>query len=173
LHKRKNEPEFRIEPLGQQHDRAAFSCREAPLTKYLHTQARQDLDKRLTAVFILTPDSRTVAGYYTLAQYRVETDKIPEEITRKLTRYREIPATLIGRLAMSTAFEGRRLGEFLLFDALNRCLVNSRQVASWAVIVDAKSEKAITFYKKYDFIDLPTVPNRLFLPMAAIARMFA
>jgi predicted GNAT family N-acyltransferase len=164
---------FRIEPLGRQHDRAAFSCGVPALDRYLWTQARQDADKKLAAVFVLTADGRTVAGYYTLSQYSVELDKIPEETARKLSRYPEIPTTLLGRLAVSTAFRNRDLGSFLLMDALHRALLNSRQVASYAVVVDAKDENAAGFYRKYSFIKFPTVPNRLFLPMATIEQIFA
>jgi len=60
----------------------------------------------------------------------------------------------------------------LLMDALRRCLINSRQVASWAVIVDAKDEAAIAFYRQYGSIEVPKMPNRLFLPMATISKMF-
>lgn len=164
---------FRIEPLGRQQDRAAFSCGVPALDGYLRTQARQDADKKLAAVFVLTSDGRTVAGYYTLSQYSVELDKIPEEIARKLTRYPEIPTTLLGRLAVSIAFRGRDLGSFLLMDALHRALLNRRQVASYAVVVDAKDENAVGFYRKYGFIQFLTVPNRLFLPMATVEQMFA
>lgn len=115
--------------------------------------------------FVLTPDGKTVAGFYTLSQYAVELNVIPEEIARKLPKYSHIPATLLGRLAVSTSFRGQRLGEILLMDALKRSLHGSRQLASFAVIVDAKDDSAKAFYKKYGFLELPKVANRLFLPM--------
>jgi ribosomal protein S18 acetylase RimI-like enzyme len=40
-------------------------------------------------------------------------------------------------------------------DALHRCLASSKQIASAAVIVDAKDESAVRFYEKYGFIALP------------------
>lgn len=168
----KGKPDLAIEPLGANHDRAAFSCGIAPLDKYLQTQARQDVDKNLGAVFVLTPDGKTIAGFYSLSQYSVQSDTIPDEIARKLTRYPHIPTTLIGRLARSTNFHGQGLGEILLMDALKRCLTTSKLVASWAVIVDAKDAESVAFYKKYGFIEIPQVPNRLFLPMATVAKMF-
>ena len=58
-------------------------------------------------------------------------------------------------------------------DALKRCLSGSEQVASAAVIVDAKDEEALTFYKKYGFLELPKIPRRLFLPMATIEKLFS
>jgi len=165
-------PKLYIEPLGATHDRAAFSCGISPLDRYLHTQASQDMRKRLTAVYVLTPDGKAIAGYYTLSAYSVGLDKIPEEIAKKLTRMPEVPATLIGRLARSTAYKGQGIGEILLMDAMKRSLSNSAHVASWAVVVDSKDENAIAFYKKYGFTEIPAVPNRLFLPMATIAKLF-
>jgi predicted GNAT family N-acyltransferase len=163
---------FKIEPLGKNHERAAFSCGKDSLDQYLRNQAGQAADKDLAAVFILTPDGKKIAGYYTLSSYTVKLDEIPEEIARKLTRMQEVPATLLGRLARSTDFRGQGIGEILLVDALRKALQNSANVASWAVVVDAKDEEAAAFYKRYGFIPLPTKPNRLFLPMNSISKMF-
>jgi predicted GNAT family N-acyltransferase len=171
LEERKNEVEFVCEPLGPRHDRAAFSCESIPLDSYLKTQARQDVEKRLAAIFILTPDRRTIAGYYTLSQYSVEADAIPEEITRKLTKHHSIPATLIGRLARNVAFKGEGLGDLLLMDALERCYAHSKEVGSWAVIVDAKDAKAAAFYKRHGFVEIPQNPQKLFLPMETISKL--
>jgi len=94
-------------------------------------------------------------------------------MARRLPKYPEVPATLIGRLAISEKFRGQRLGEFLLLDALHRALEQSRQVASAAVIVDAKDESARRFYEHFDFLSLPGTPNHLFLPMRTIERLFS
>jgi ribosomal protein S18 acetylase RimI-like enzyme len=164
-------PKLSIEPLGPNHDRAAFSCGIPPLDRYLQTQASQDMRKQLTAVYVLTQDGKAIAGYYSLSAYSVGLDKIPEEIAKKLTRMPDVPATLIGRLARSTEYKGQGIGEILLMDALKRSLANSVHVASWAVVVDAKDENAMVFYKKYGFMEIPAFPNRLFLPMATIAKL--
>jgi predicted GNAT family N-acyltransferase len=164
---------FRFEPLAPAHDRAAFSCGVERLDTYLHKQAGQDVKRRVAAAFVLTPDGKTIAGYYTLSQYFVELEAVPPEIARRLPKYPLVPATLLGRLAVSTAFRGARLGELLLMDALSRFLSLTIQIASAAVIVDAKDEGAAAFYKKYGFIELPQVPKRLLLPMATVAKLFA
>ncbi len=163
---------FKIEPLGEHHNRAAFSCGKDPLDQYLRNQAGQAVGKNLAAVFILTPDGKKIAGYYTLSSYVVKLDEIPEGIAKKLTRMQEIPATLLGRLARSIEFRGQGIGEILLVDALKRALQNSAHVASWAVIVDAKAEQAAEFYNHYGFVPFPSKPNRLFLPMRSVNRMF-
>ena len=126
----------------------------------------------MAVVFVLTPDGKTIAGFYTLSQYTVELDAVPEEIAKKLPKYPLVPATLVGRLAVSVKYRGQRLGERLLMDALHRCLMGSRQLASAAVIVDAKDDVAVAFYKKYGFLELPQVVNRLLLPMGTIEKLF-
>jgi predicted GNAT family N-acyltransferase len=129
------------------------------------------VEKRLAAVFVLTPDGETVAGYYSLSQFSVQAERIPDEIRRKLTRYREIPVTLIGRLARSTTFRGQGVGELLLMDALRRCHVHAKEVGSWAVLVEGKDEHPVAFYKKYGFLQIQGQANRLFLPMETIGKL--
>ncbi len=163
---------MKIEPLGSQHDRAAFSCGVEILDGYLQRQAGQDVKKRVAAVFVLTPDGFEIAGFYSLSQYSVHLDSLPENISRRLPRYPLVPATLIGRLAVTEAHRGEGFGEHLLMDALHRSLVASTQVASAAVFVDAKDETARAFYCKYGFIHLPAFSNRLFLPMGTVAQLF-
>lgn len=170
--KPRSRDEFRIEPLTKTHDRAAFSCGIDALDTYLKRQASQDVVKRAAVCFVLTPDGETVAGFYTLSQYAVDLAGLPVEIAAKLPKYPEVPATLLGRLAVSEAFRGRKLGEFLLLDALYRSWVQSQQIASAAVIVDAKDEAAKHFYEHFDFLALPSTPKRLFLPMKTIERLF-
>lgn len=142
------------------------------MDQYLKNQAGQAVGKNLAAVFVVTSDGKAIAGYYTLSSYAVKLDEIPEEIARKLTRMQEVPATLLGRLARSVEFRGQGIGEILLVDALRKAFQNSEHVASWAVIVDAKDEEAREFYKRYGFVPFPTRPNRLFLPISSIQKMF-
>jgi GNAT superfamily N-acetyltransferase len=166
---------FVIEPFDKKkHDRTAFSCEHDALTTYIKQQASQDIKRSVAAVFVLTPDSKTIAGFYTLSQYAVDAGTIPEETMQqlRLPKYKELPATLLGRLARSLAFKGQGVGELLLMHALKQALDQSKIIASTAVVTDAKDEWAKTFYEKYGFMELPDHPNRLFLPMKTVERMF-
>jgi predicted GNAT family N-acyltransferase len=168
-------PRFRIEPLDRKsHDRAAFSCGSEALDRYFKQQASQDVEKRAAAVFVLTPDGRTVAGYYTLAQHAIDAGALPDELVKRIKapRYPELPATLLGRLARSISFKGEKLGELLLLHALQKALHHSHEIASIGVVVDAKDHRASLFYQSYGFVELPGHPNRLFLLMRTIAEMF-
>lgn len=165
-------PGFTIEPLGPQHDRAAFSCGVPILDNYLRKQAGQDFRKHVAVPFVLTPDGRVIAGYYTLSQYAVQLDLLPAHVAKKLPKYPVVPVTLLGRLAVSIAFRGEGHGATLLMDALYRSLRSSRELATTGVIVDAKDASAVSFYTKYGFLELPGIARRLFLPIIAIHTLF-
>jgi GNAT superfamily N-acetyltransferase len=165
---------YRVEALAKQHDRKGFSCGVEPLDRYLKEQVGQDARKRVAAPFVLCEgDRNTVLGYYTLSALSIDVGSWPEDVARKLPRYPVVPATLLGRLAVDKSQRGKGMGEFLLMDALRRAVIASRQVASVAVIVDAKDDNALTFYRRYEFIPFADEPNRLFLPMATIDALFA
>ena len=106
------------------------------------------------------------------SQFSIDFVLLPEALAKRLARYPVVPATLLGRLAVSTAYRGRRLGETLLFDALHRSLLQSALIASAGVIVDAKDEKTAAFYLKYGFMPIVDAEQRLFLPMKTIQQMF-
>jgi predicted N-acetyltransferase YhbS len=165
---------YRVEALGKHHDKKAFSCGVEPLDRYLKEQAGQDARKRVAAPFVLCEGtSNIVVGYYTLSALSIAVGEWPEDVARKLPRYPVVPATLLGRLAVDKSLRGKGMGEHLLMDALHRALLASRQVASVAVIVDAKDANAASFYGRYEFIPFADQPGRLFIPMATIEQLFA
>lgn len=165
--------DYRIEPLSNSHNKADFSCGVEALDRYLHRQAGQDARKRVAAVFVVTPDGKTIAGYYSLSAHVVNLADLPDEMARKLPRYPTVPATLLGRLAVSTRFRGQGIGELLLLNALQRVLESTRQIASAMVVVDAKDESARNFYLHHDFIPLPVHRNRLFFPVGDIEELLS
>lgn len=163
--------EYKIEPLGETHIRTAFSCGVDTLDSYFRTQVKQDVERRIAAAFVLTPDSVAVAGFYTLSSLSLHGAELPAKLAKKLPSRSPIGVTLLGRMAVHADLKGKRLGEFLLMHALERAWLGSQEVASWAVVVDPK-EEARGFYLKYDFLPLPSQPNRLFLPMTTIEALF-
>jgi predicted GNAT family N-acyltransferase len=161
-----------VEPLGRQHDRTAFYCGADALDRYLKQQARQDADKRVAAPFVaVNPPNTRVLGYYTLSASVVTLTDLPDELTRKLPRYPQLPVTLLGRLAVDESARGQRLGEHLLLDALHRSLTHADEIAAMAVVVDAKDENAAAFYRHYGFIPLQAQPRRLYVPMRVVAQL--
>lgn len=167
------EGEFVVALLGEQHDRSQFSCGVEALDRYFREQAGQDARRRVASVYTLCPlDARAAVGFYTLANSVIQLSELPVARVKKLPRYPQVPATLLGRLAVDLRYRGRGLGEFLLFDAMHRSLKSSTVMASYAFVVDAKDAAARNFYLRYGFESLAGSPMRLFLPMQDIARDF-
>lgn len=159
--------------MAKGHDRNAFDCGNDDLNRYLQQQARQDADKRVAVPFVLLdPERQAVLGFYTLSASVMPVDELPPAMMKKLPRYGQLPVTLLGRLAVDRTVRGQGVGEFLLVDALRRCLEGAQHIGAMAVIVDAKDASAEGFYRHFDFLPFQASPRRLFLPMAQVAQLF-
>ena len=170
-----SDPQFlKIEPLGKKHDRVVFSCGNDALDTYLKKRASQEAKKKIATTFVMADrQTSSVIGYYTLSATSILLDDLPDETARKLPKYPNVPATLLGRLAIDSRYQGRGYGEVLIIDALHRALQATTEVASYAVVVDAINERARTFYEQYEFRAFPDRKLRLFLPMKTIATLFS
>jgi len=160
-----------ITPLDDLHDRVAFECGVEPLDRYFRTQTGQEGRKRLASCFVLTAGSPAVIAFYTLTATSIALHDLPASMTKKLPHYPFVPVTLMGRLAVDHRYSGQRLGELMIMDAFSRTLRS--EIATYAFVVDAKDERAESFYKAHDFSQLGRVQCRLFKPMAEIAKLFA
>lgn len=155
-----------IEPLNRSHDKPGFSCGAPSLDRYLQKQARQDIKRRISRVYVATVHNtpNRVIGYYTLSTLAIGCNDLPDEHARKLPKH-SIPAALIGRLAVGTQARGYGIGKLLLVDALKRTLAVSEQIAIYAMVVDAIDEQAESFYLQFGFKALSAGGRRLYLPL--------
>jgi predicted GNAT family N-acyltransferase len=162
---------FPITPFGPHHDRKNFGCGSEELDRYFKERIRKDVEAGVAAAFVMA-DGPSVLGYYTLSAHNVKRDALTEDVVKKLKlpRYPFIPATLMGRLAVDLKYQGQRRGEILLIDGLKRSYFQSLQIASFAVMVDAK-ENAVEFYRRYGFLQMPPPGNQMFIPMRTIKEM--
>ena len=159
-------------PLSTAHKRELFSCGKDLLDNYFHKQVGQDLRRKLAVCFIIANDENKVKGYYTLSSDSIPLDCLPDKIKKLMLRsYRNLPTTLLGRLAVDQQFKGQGLGKKLLIDALSRAYEISGTIGSMAVIVDPLDTDAEAFYLGYGFIKLPE-SGRMFLPMKTIGELF-
>jgi len=161
---------LRVEVLGPQHDRSRFDSGVESLDRYLKAQAGQDARKNMAAPFVLVLQDGTIGGYYTLSATAMTLAELPAQVTKKLPRYPLVPATLLGRLAIDRRHQDKGYGRFLLADALHRAVRS--EIASFAIIVDAKDENARRFYERESFLPLPDQPMKLFRPTADVAALF-
>ncbi|MFH1157936.1 MAG: GNAT family N-acetyltransferase [Pseudomonadota bacterium] len=159
-------------PLDASHDREAFSCGKADLDAYLKNHAGQDMKRHIAVVFVLPGEKGRIKGYYTLSNDSIPQGEVPEAVRKKMPKYKNLPVTLLGRLAVDQEFQGQKLGLKLLLDALFRsCEAARTALGSIAVVVDPLDAGAAAFYERYGFILLPD-RKRLFLPMKTIEGLF-
>jgi GNAT superfamily N-acetyltransferase len=97
---------------------------------------------------------------------------LPPAIAKKLPKYPLIPATLLGRLAVSREHQGQKLGRLLLMDALHRSWRNTAQVASVGVVAEAIDDAVRQFYLHHEFVPLQEHPRKLFIAMGTIEAAF-
>lgn len=160
-----DEPPPVIEPLARHHDRDGFTCGEPALDAYLRRQAAQDVRRRVARVFVAVGDEpRKILGYYSLSATSFDRAELPPAAAKRLPHY-PVPAAVIGRLAVDLVCQGRGLGELLLLDAVRRVLRAGAALAVYAVVVDAKNERARAFYRRFGFRPFASLPRRLFLPL--------
>lgn len=154
---------FKILPFSAQFDRSSFDCTSEALNRYLNTQVTQDIKRRVAACFLAVCDEEILA-YYTLAASSIALVDLPEALAHKLPRYPSIPAVLMGRLAVAERWQGKGIGSVLVADALMRAA--RAEIASYALVVEAKDEAAKAFYQHFGFIPFADAPRKLFYPLA-------
>ena len=164
--------QFIVEALDPaKHGREMFDCGVSALNDFLRTRARKEMEAGTSACFVLVPESAAerIAGFYTLSAAAIRRSDLPEALVKKLPRYPELPATMLGRLARSLEFKGQGIGNRLMISALWRAVEGAKQVASWAVVTEPKDERASRFYESFGFRAL--TPYRLFIPIKDAAEL--
>jgi predicted GNAT family N-acyltransferase len=161
----------KIQLLERKHNRKNFICEEDSLTYYIREQASQDIRKRLATCFVAIDEEQNVIGYYTLTSESLGRELIPDKYIKQVPKNYNAPVILLGRLARDISTKGTGLGEHLLLDALFRSYkLSSESIGAMAVVVDPINKKAVDFYKKYGFEQLPD-NEKMFLPMKVIEQL--
>ena len=120
----------------------------------------------MAACFVALTTEWRIASYYTLSSASLLLADLPADTRKRLPRYPTVPAVRMGRLAVDQTFVGQGLGGALLADALYRAARS--EIAAYALMVDAKDEAAVAFYRHHGFMALPDSPRVLFLPLATV-----
>lgn len=157
---------LRIELLDGHAGRDSFDCGVAALNDFLSRQAGQQQRKGFGKTYVALGDGEDViAGFVTVSVGQVAATELPPDL--KLPRY-PVPVLRIGRLAVDKRLQGQGVGHELLAFALHLALDFSGRVGIYAVVVDAKDDRAAGFYRKLGF--RPTLDNTLclYLPLAVL-----
>lgn len=163
--------EFSIARLAANHQRQGFDCGNEVLNRYLLQQSTQDRRRNLAQLYVMADKKSVVIGYYTINASSLEYGNLPETQRKKLPRY-PIPAAMIGRFAVDKHYQGRGLAKRLLASAIRQVVEMSKIIGIYAIIIDAKDEKAAGFYQGLGFMRLQEDSLQLYLPIATAADAF-
>lgn len=145
-----------IEPLGpKKHDQESFICEEPALNEFIRKHANRESKANTSKCLVITrPENPPVIrGYYTLSATSIALSSLPTKLAKRLPNRDKIPATLLGRIARNLSFKSENLGPHLMFSALNRANLASREIASVGVVLDPKTKPWHTTTKNTDSSD--------------------
>lgn len=151
--------------LSAEHQTSAFDCGEVGLDTWLRTEGLAAQKKGTSRVFVLTEDTdpdHHVLACYTLSAHLIDREELTPRLGRGMPA--QLPAVLLGKLAITTSRQGGGMGEQVLFEAIARVAHLSDQVGLRYLVVDALQEQAATFYERYGFTRAPN-PQALRLVM--------
>ncbi|MGX2975510.1 GNAT family N-acetyltransferase [Ursidibacter arcticus] len=152
--------------------RNSFSCTVKELEDYFHKYASQDVKKKLTKCFVLVENKQSkIIGYYTLSALSVPISDIPQEKRNKNIPYPNIPAVLIGRLAVDTNFQHQGYGKFLIADAIHK--IKNTAIGAAILVVEAKNDNAVSFYQRLGFVEFKELignHRKLFYPLTTFIK---
>jgi len=155
---------LQIELLHKRHDRTRFDCGEISLNEWLQRMALQQQAKNYarTRVIVDSGEPIRILGYYALLPAHIDTIHFPAG--HRLPK--RLPCLLLGRLAVDATAQGRRIGERLLVDAIDRTHRSIGEIGGAGLCADALDDRAKTFYIRYGFQPMQDDPRRLFLSVS-------
>ncbi len=151
---------FRIEKLRRDHPIDNFSSGSEELDRFLIRYALGNQQANASQTYIGLHDAEVI-GFYSLVVGEIAFCDAPERLTKGLAHH-PVPIMLLARLAVSKAWQGRRIGSGLLKDAMKRTLQAADIGGIRAFAVHAKDRQAKQFYERFGFIASPTDPLHLY-----------
>jgi GNAT superfamily N-acetyltransferase len=156
-------------PITASHNVSNFDCGKVELNDWLRNRAVKN-DGQASRCFVVCED-RSVVGFYALAAGAVRHDQVPGALKRNMPD--QIPVIVLGRMAVDRNYQGQKLGDALLKDALKRTLSVAADIGARAVLVHAIDKEVVPFYTQYGFKPFPEGELTLFLSIKELAAALA
>lgn len=160
---------FLTAALNRRHRTKEFQCERPELAEYLRRYALRATERGGAKTFVSTAedDANFILGYYSIVPSEITAAEAPPALIQGLGRY-PLPGFRLARLAVHGDFGGRGLGPKLLLDAGLRALAAAQLAGGKVLFIDAKDEKAASFYRHFGAVPLPDHPLRLIWPLEMI-----
>lgn len=168
-----------LDPNG--HDRAAFSCGITQVDNFFKKTANKLSKADNLRVYVMTEDDgTTVIGFYAINSHSISYRDLPEKYARARPGHGNIPAAYISMVGRDGRCKGGGYGGDLLADCLKRIAQIADQIGVAVVLLDIlecgdeeKTRRRVELYAGYGFQSLPSMPMRMFLPVATIKSLLA
>jgi hypothetical protein len=172
-------PKLVIEPLDpSRHDRAAFSCGVEQVDNFIKKTANKLTKADNLRVWVMTEDGKSIIGFYAINAHSIDYQDLPEKYARNRPGHGSIPAAYISMIGRDQRYRGGGNGGVLLVDCLQRILNVADQIGTAVVVLDVldcgnaeRTKRRQEVYIGYGFQSFPTMPMRMFLPVATIKEL--
>ena len=145
-------PGFQPFDLCAEYSMANFSCGVTHLDEFLKTDLHKMQGRSLLKGYVLLSDDEIpeIMGYYTLSGASFERGHLSNRLRKKIP-YSNMPAVLLGRLAIDQRIQRKGFGELLIVDAIHKVRATAGQIGIYAMFVEAHPG-ASSFYTRMGFI---------------------
>ena len=152
-------------PIQPEHDCSGFACGHASLDDWLKRRALANQRANASRTYVVTDGYRVIA-YYALASGALACAEATGKLRRNMPD--PIPMSILGRLAIDTAFQGRGLGRALFRDAALRVLSAADAIGIRGLLVHAISDEAAAFYRTIGLEPSPGDPRTLMITLTEL-----
>jgi ribosomal protein S18 acetylase RimI-like enzyme len=154
--------DFELFALTLENEIEQFSCGNTDLDEFFRKDAflyqKQLLGQTYYFMHKLTHE---IACAYTLSNDSLKVDDLSGSRRRKVTAniphlksLKSYPATLIGRLGVSSGYKGWGIGSMVLDFIKSTCITEDANKCRFIIVDAYNTDAALKFYKKNDFLFL-------------------
>jgi len=156
--------------LTVEHEIEGFYSGEETLDTWLRERAFANMEVSASRTYVICPSgSSKVIGYYAICMGQILNQETVGSMRRNMPR--QIPAVILGRLAIDKKWQDQGLGKALLQDAVQRSVRAAKQVSARLLIAHAISPEAEAFYLHYGFTRLPIETPTYALDLIKFAKL--
>jgi GNAT superfamily N-acetyltransferase len=148
--------------LTRDHTLDGFDCGDQVLNDWLTQRARRNQAQGASRTWVVT-DGRRVVAFYASSTAVI----MRAEATKRAARNQPdpLPALLLGRLAVDVEHQGAGLGAALLKHFFLKALDIAELTGVRVLLVHARNDDVVPFYRRYGFEPSPIDPRLLILPV--------
>ena len=150
--------------LAEHHVLDSFDCGVASLDDWLRRRARQNQLSGASRTFVSAGASGHAVAYYALASSAIAAAATTGRLRRNMPD--PVPVVVLGRLAITRAYQGQGLGRALFHDAGRRVVHAAEAIGIRGLLVHALSDQAKDFYLSLGLEVSPLEPMTLMTTVA-------